>query len=237
MAQSPPVKSPLDTSAAPSVSAAVNSRRSVRAFLPTPVDTDELRQLIADAARAPSGTNLQPWHTHLLTGDSLRAVVREVQADYDAGVAYEEQRKYYPDKFFEPYLGRRRTVGWGLYSLLGIGKTDRDKMAAQHRRNYQFFDAPAAFFFTIHRDLNVGSWLDYGMFLQNVMLLARERGLHTCPQAAWCGYHSAIRRVLPIADEEVIVCGMAIGHADPDAVENTLLTERASLQESFSHHG
>ncbi|MGB0867930.1 MAG: nitroreductase [Granulosicoccaceae bacterium] len=230
-------QSPLDTTASASVTDAINTRRSVRAFLPTPVDTQQLKDLIESAARAPSGTNIQPWHTHLLTGDSLAAVVKEVQADYDQGVAYDEERQYYPDKFFEPFLGRRRAVGWGLYKLLDIGKTDREKMAAQHRRNYQFFDAPAAFFFTIHRDLNVGSWLDYGMFLQNVMLLAREQGLHTCPQAAWCGYHAAIRRALPLSDDEVVVCGMAIGHADPDAVENTLLTERASLEESFSHHG
>lgn len=229
-------QSPLDLTASTRVSDAVNSRRSVRAFLPTPVETNTLKDIITAAARAPSGTNIQPWHTHLLTGDSLAAVVKEVQADFDSGAPYEEERKYYPDKFFEPYLGRRRTVGWGLYELLGLGKTDRAGMTAQHRRNYQFFDAPAAYFFTIHRDLNVGSWLDYGMFLQNVMLLAREHGLHTCPQAAWCGYHKGIRRALPLCDDDVIVCGMAIGYADPDAIENSLLTERASLQENFSHH-
>lgn len=230
-------QSPLDMQPAAQVSDAINSRRSVRAFLPTAVETATLQQIISTAGRAPSGTNIQPWHSHLITGDTLAAVIKEVQADFDAGATYSEQRKYYPDKFFEPYLGRRRAVGWGLYNLLGIGKTDREKMAAQHRRNFQFFDAPAAFVFTIHRDLNVGSWLDYGMFLQNVMLLAREEGLHTCPQAAWCGYHSAIRRAMPLSDDEVVVCGMAIGHADPDAIENTLLTDRAPLEDSFSHHG
>ncbi len=192
--------------------------------------------MISRAARAPSGTNIQPWHSHLLLGDSLKAVIAAVQQDYDAGVPFEEESKYYPDVFEEPYLARRRAVGWGLYELLGIGRKDRDKMAAQHRRNFQFFDAPAAFVFTIHRDMNVGSWLDYGMFLQNIMLLAREQGLHTCPQAAWCGYHQAIRRAIDLPEEHLVVCGMAIGYALPDSIENTLLTERASLDQNFSLH-
>lgn len=229
-------QSPLDTKAAASVSEAIQSRRSVRAFLPTPVDSAVLKDIITTASRAPSGTNIQPWHSHLITGDTLAAVIKEVQSDFDTGAPYTEERKYYPDKFVEPYLGRRRAVGWGLYKLLDIGKTDREKMAAQHRRNFQFFDAPAAFVFTINRDLNVGSWLDYGMFLENVMLLAREHGLHTCPQAAWCGYHSAMRRAMPISDDDVVVCGMAIGYPDADAIENTLLTDRAPLEENFSHH-
>lgn len=226
----------LDTSAASSVSAAIDSRRSVRAFLDTPVETATLQAIISRASRAPSGTNTQPWHSHLLLAGSLKAVITEVQRDYDAGVPFEEESKYYPNTFIEPYLSRRRTVGWGLYALLDIGKKDREKMAAQHRRNFQFFDAPAAFVFTVHRDMNVGSWLDYGMFLQNIMLLAREQGLHTCPQAAWCGYHKAIRRAITLPDDHTFVCGMAIGYANPDAIENTLRSERAPLDENFSLH-
>ncbi len=230
-------QSPIASEASSRVSDAINSRRSARAFLPKEVEVTKLQDIIRCANRAPSGTNIQPWHSHLLTGDSLAAVIKEVQIDFDAQVPYSEERQYYPDKFFEPFLSRRRAVGWGLYDLLDIGKRDREKMTAQHRRNFQFFDAPAAFLFTIHRDLNVGSWLDYGMFLQSAMLLAREHGLHTCPQAAWCGYHTAIRRALPLSEEEVLVCGMAIGYADPEAIENSLFTERASLEENFSHHG
>ncbi len=228
--------SPVELRASTRVSDAIDSRRSVRAFLDTPVEIETLKSIIASANRAPSGTNIQPWHTHLLSGSSLDAVVSEVQHDYDAGVPFDEEYKYYPDKFIEPYLARRRAVGWGLYQLLDIGKRDREKMNAQHRRNFQFFDAPAAFLFTIHKGMNVGSWLDYGMFLQNVMLLAREHGLHTCPQAAWCGYHQAIRRAVALPQDETLVCGMAIGHADPDAVENTLRSERASLDENLSMH-
>ena len=214
-----------------SVTDAVVTRRSLRAFLPKPVSTDLLQEILTTASRAPSGTNMQPWNVHFLTGNSLRKVSEAVLEDFDNDVPYDEEQPYYPDKFFEPYLARRRKVGWDLYTLVGIEKGDKQKMKAQHRRNYEFFSAPAGAVFTIHRDLNIGSWLDYGMYLQNVMLLAREAGLHTCPQAAFCGYHKSIRRALPLKDEEVVVCGMTIGYADFSAVENTLETERADASE------
>ena len=214
-----------------SVTDAVITRRSLRAFLPKPVSTDLVQQILTTASRAPSGTNMQPWNVHLLTGNSLRKVSDAVLEDFDNDVPYDEEQPYYPDKFFEPYLARRRKVGWDLYTLVGIGKGDKEKMKAQHRRNYEFFSAPVGAVFTIHRDLNIGSWLDYGMYLQNVMLLAREAGLHTCPQAAFCGYHKSIRRALPLKEEEVVVCGMTIGYADFDAIENTLETERADASE------
>lgn len=214
-----------------SVTDAVVTRRSLRAFLPKPVSTDLVQQILTTASRAPSGTNMQPWNVHLLTGNSLRKVSDAVLEDFDNDVPYDEEQPYYPDKFFEPYLARRRKVGWDLYTLVGIGKGDKEKMKAQHRRNYEFFSAPVGAVFTIHRDLNIGSWLDYGMYLQNVMLLAREAGLHTCPQAAFCGYHKSIRRALPLKEEEVVVCGMTIGYADFDAIENTLETERADASE------
>jgi len=213
------------------VTDAVVTRRSLRAFLPKPVSTDLIQQIFTTASRAPSGTNMQPWNVHLLTGNSLRKVSDAVLEDFDNDVPYDEEQPYYPDKFFEPYLARRRKVGWDFYTLVGIGKGDKEKMKAQHRRNFEFFSAPVGALFTIHRDLNIGSWLDYGMYLQNVMLLAREAGLHTCPQAAFCGYHKSIRRALPLKEEELVVCVMTIGYADFDAVENTLETERADASE------
>ncbi len=216
---------------ATSVTDAVATRRSLRAFLPDAVSTELLQDIFSKAARAPSGTNMQPWNVHLLTGESLQKVSNAVCKDFDNDVPFDEEQPYYPDKFFDPYLARRRKVGWDLYNLVGIEKGDKAGMKAQHRRNYEFFSAPAGAMFTIHRDLNIGSWLDYGMYLQNVMLLAREAGLHTCPQAAFCGYHKAIRSVLSLKDEEVVVCGMSIGYGDFEAIENTLETERASLQE------
>lgn len=216
---------------AATVSDAVVTRRSLRAFTSQSVSQQVLEDIFTTAARAPSGTNMQPWRVRVLREQALRRVSDAVLADYDADVPYDDEVSYYPDKFFEPYLARRRKVGWDLYTLLGIAKGEKDKMKAQHRRNFEFFSAPVGAVFTIHRDLNTGSWLDYGMFLQNVMLLAREAGLHTCPQAAFCGYHKALRRAMPIEDSEIVVCGMSIGYAEFEAIENTLETERAELSE------
>ncbi len=166
-----------------------------------------------------------------MAGDAKEALSRDILAAHDAaGEGHAAEVRYYPREFFEPYLGRRRKIGWDLYGLLGIEKGEKEKMHAQHGRNYTFFDAPVGLIFTIHRDLETGSWLDYGMFLQNVMLAARGRGLHTCPQAAFTQYHKIIRGHLPLSDDEVVVCGMSIGYADPAAVENTLYTEREPVE-------
>lgn len=225
---------PDPTISSRSVSDAVLTRHSLRAFTSAPVDDAVLKDIFDKSARAPSGTNMQPWRVHLFTGETLASVSGAVLAAYDNDEPYQAEEPYYPDKFFEPYLGRRRKVGWDLYTLLGIEKGDKTKMKAQHRRNFEFFSAPVGVVFTIHRDLNTGSWLDYGMFLQNVMLLVREAGLHSCPQAAFCGYHKAIRTALPLTEDEVVVCGMSIGYADFDAIENSLSTERADFSEFVS---
>ena len=215
------------------VTSAINTRRSLRAFLPTTISEDQLRTLFQCASRAPSGTNMQPWNTYVLTENSLRCVCSAVcDAFDDGGGGYSGETRYYPEEWFDPYLARRRQVGWALYNLLGIAKGDRVATRAQHRRNFKFFDAPVGLIFTIHRDLATGSWLDYGMYLQNIMLLAREQGLHTCPQAAWADYHAVLREQLPIEAEEMVVCGMALGYADPDAIENSLVTERVDIEEN-----
>ncbi|MEO1397552.1 MAG: nitroreductase [Pseudomonadota bacterium] len=209
------------------VDEAMTSRRSIRAFLDTPVPEDTVREILNVAARAPSGTNMQPWKVYVLTTEVLERVkAATVEAFSDGKFPREQVYKYYPDAFFEPYKSRRKKVGLDLYSLLGIAKGEGEKMFAQHKRNYLFFDAPVGMFFTIHKDLEIGSWLDYGMFLQNIMTAARGRGLDTCPQAAWPPYHKAVRSVIDIPEEEILVCGMALGHADKSAVENTLMTER-----------
>ena len=217
---------PANDSAA--VDHAISSRRSIRRFLPTPVPLATVEAILDAAARAPSGTNMQPWRGYGLAGPARNALVNAVQAAFDAAdPGHKQEVPYYPDEFFEPYLSRRRAVGWDLYGLLGIAKGEAIKMKAQHRRNFQFFDAPVGMIFTIDRRLATGSWLDYGMFLQNVMTAARGRGLDTCAQAAWAHYHKAIRPVLGLTEAEIVVCGMALGHADPDAPENTLVTNRA----------
>ncbi|PID61782.1 MAG: nitrobenzoate reductase [Gammaproteobacteria bacterium] len=218
---------------AASTSDAVQSRRSLRAFLPEDVPDETLRYILDTAQRAPSGTNMQPWHTLVVRGATREKLCDAACAAFDdPAVKPECTEPYYPETWFSPYVERRRKVGWDLYGLLGIGKGDKDRMHAQHRRNYRFFDAPVGLIFTIHRDLATGSWLDYGMYLQNIMLLAREAGLHTCPQAAWADYHAVIREVLPVDDDHHVVCGMSLGYADPDAVENSLLTERAPIEET-----
>ena len=218
-----------DPEASP-VDRAIVTRRSVRAFRDTPVPRETVEAILRVAARAPSGTNMQPWKVYVATGDRLARVSEAALAQHDA-LKFDQDYKYYPDEFFEPYRTRRKTVGVGLYALLGIAKGDHVAMHGQHGRNFRFFDAPVGMIFTIDRRLEIGSWLDYGMFLQNVMVAARGRGLDTCPQAAFAGVHAALRSVLDIPDGEVVVCGMALGHADTQARENRLETERADLDE------
>ena len=217
---------------AETVEEAIASRRSVRAFLPDPVDAETVSDILKLAARAPSGTNMQPWRVYVTTGEAKERLSRAVlESGIRAEKAKWDEYKYYPEKFFEPYYGRRRAVGYALYGHLGIGKRDVDQMRAQHDRNFVFFDAPVGMIFTIDRRLNQGSWIDYGMFLQNIMIAARAKGLHTCPQAAFAPYHNQIRPALGIPDEEIVVCGMALGYEDVSKPENDLRTDRAPLEE------
>lgn len=211
------------------VDAAITSRHSMRAYLPTPVPRETVERILEVAARAPSGTNTQPWKVHVLTGDAKARLSRRIRAAYDdpaERARHAEEYAYYPTEWRSPYIDRRRKVGWDLYGLLGIGKADKARMHEQHGKNYDFFGAPVGLIFTIDRVLQQGSWLDYGMFLQNIMVAARARGLDTCPQAAFTQFHRLIADELGLPDGEMVVCGMALGHADPAAVENTLVTER-----------
>ena len=211
------------------VEEAITSRHSIRAFLPTPVPRETIEAILAVAARAPSGTNTQPWHVAVLTGAALQSLSAKLVAAYDDPLErarHTEEYAYYPTEWRSPFIDRRRKVGWDLYGLLGIAKTDKERMHAQHRRNYEFFGAPVGFMFTIDRIMRQGSWLDFGMFLQNVMVAARGRGLDTCPQAAFTPFHRLITEAIGIPDDQQLVCGMSLGYRDPDAIENTLVTER-----------
>ncbi len=212
---------------ATSIDDAISSRHSVRSFLDRPVARETIEEILEVARFAPSGTNTQPWLVYVLGGEVKKALSAEILADHEVHPEREEREyEYYPTDWFEPYLGRRRACGWGLYGSLGIERGQKDRMGEQRARNYTFFDAPIGMMFTIERRLTVGSWMDLGMFLQNVMLAARGHGLHTCPQAAFANYHTIIRRHLPIPDEEIVVCGMAIGYRNPDAPENVWRTDR-----------
>ena len=190
------------------VDSVIRGRRSVRGFLSTPVSRELILEILDVAARAPSGTNIQPWHVIVVTGaqkKALSAELIETALDPEKDSEHSQEYSYYPEKWVQPYIGRRRKVGYDLYGLLGISKGDKEKMARQFARNYAFFDAPVGLFFTIDRIMGQGSWLDYGMFLQNVMLAARARGLDTCPQAAFIKYHRIVNRHLDIPDGEQIV--------------------------------
>lgn len=222
---------PLSVADLNPVEEAVGQRRSVRAFKPDPVPRATVERILEVAARAPSGTNMQPWKVHVLTGAAKQELSSAILEAFDGEEEHKGEWAYYPKQFRDPYLARRRKVGWDLYGLLGIVKGDHEKMHVQHGRNYAFFDAPVGLIFTIDRDLEIGSWLDYGMFLQNVMVVARSHGLETCPQAAFAPYHKVVRRVLGLEENEAVVCGMSLGYADWDKVENTLITERAPLEE------
>jgi nitroreductase len=225
-----------------SVDAAIASRFSCRAFLrDRPVARADIEHILDVAARAPSGTNTQPWKVYVLQGAARDTLADKVCAAHDALYAdptlaeqYREEYDYYPTKWIPPYIDRRRENGWGLYGLLGIQKGEKDKMHAQHQRNFRFFDAPVGLMFTMDRILGRGSLMDYGMFLENIMVAARARGLHTCPQAAWNGFAKIILPHIGAGENEMIVCGMSLGYADLGARVNTFHTPREAAS-SFTH--
>ena len=217
---------------APDVFDAARTRRSIRAYKPDPVSPEVLREIVALGRHAPSGSNIQPWRVHVLSGTTLKRVGSAIQRAFlDDEPGHKRDYNYYTDPVYEPYLARRRQCGWGLYNLLGIGRGDREKSRAYRARNYDFFGAPVGLVFTIDRGLERGSWLDYGMFLQTIMLAARARGLHSCPEAAIASYPDIVRSELSISGEWIVICGMALGYADPDALINTYQPPRIGVDE------
>lgn len=224
-------------SVATMVDQVIRDRRSVRAFLPTPVPRSDIEAILEIAARAPSGTNTQPWHVYVLSGARKQALSDEiVQTFFDpnALAQHHEEYDYYPATWVEPFLSRRRRIGLDLYGLLGLTRDNLVGMKAQQARNYRFFDAPVGLIFTMDRVMGQGSLLDYGMFMQNIMIAARARGLDTCPQAAFNQFHKIIARQLDLPASQKITCGMALGYADPSKIENTLETVREPLA-NFAH--
>lgn len=212
---------------------AIASRRSVRAFLPEPVPRETVERLLRLASRSPSGTNVQPWKVRVVAGEKRQALSRAIQQAIDAEgpEAHKREWNYYPQRWREPYLSRRRKIGWDMYSLLGVAKGDFEGTERHRRRNFDFFDAPVGMIFTLDEDLEIGSWMDLGIFLEAIMIAARSHGLHTCPQAAFADYHAVIRRELAIPEREIVICGMALGHADESQPVNALVTERAGPAE------
>ena len=217
---------------------AIQSRKSIRAFKPDPVPIETIKEILRISQRAPSGTNTQPWHVYVCAGDVKQALSDNVLAMARAGTgkSYADY-DYYPAKWNDIHQARRRGVGWGLYGLLGIQKGDREASARQGARNFVFFDAPVGIFITVDSYLAKGNWADTGMYIQTVMLAAKAFGLDTCPQAAWIPYQEAVYRHLGIPEHQSLVTGMSLGYADPDKIENTLVSERAELEDVATFRG
>ena len=219
----------------------IASRMSVRAFTQQAVQKSDLLDILEVASRAPSGTNCQPWHVYVLQGKSRELLVEKACQAHEAmrsnpelASEYVEEYDYYPTQWVSPYIDRRRENGWGLYGLLGIGKADRKKMHLQHQRNFKFFDAPVGLMFTVDRVMGRGSLVDYGGFMQNIMIAAKARGLDTCPQAAWNGFSKIVMPHIGASANEMLVCGMALGYADQAEIVNTFHTPRVPVAD-FTH--
>lgn len=226
------------TDPSPSVSHAIQTRRSVRAFLPDPVPESTVREILEIASRSASGGNLQPWKVSVLAGAARDALVDAV-ADRMKETPFGEGPEYdiYPPDLEQPYRGRRGKVAADMYALVGIERDDSEARARQMGRNFAFFDAPVGMFISIDRNMGPPQYSDLGIFLQSIMLLARERGLHTCPQEAWSLWGKSIREFTGIPQEELIFCGVSLGYATPEAAINQLYTDRASVDDFASFKG
>jgi len=221
-----------------SVTEAVSSRSSKRAFLEKPVAGDLVRRLLMAAGRSPSGGNLQPWHVHVLGGDELtrfKALMLQKMAidPRGDGPGYD----IYPSDLNDPYRARRARCGEDMYGTMGIGRDDKNARVMFLAGNFQFWGAPVGIFFSIDRRMGPPQWSDLGMYIQTFMLLAREAGLDSCPQEAWTLWHRTVADFIGLPEGQMLFCGLALGHADPAHPVNRLRTERAQLEEFAVFHG
>ncbi|WP_332060745.1 nitroreductase [Bartonella sp. CB74] len=206
------------------------SRKSIRAFTDQPVTQETIKEILKLATRSPSGANIQPWQVIVLTGKVLQQVGQELSQLVLSGVQGKRAHNYYPRQWREPYISRRKKMGLDLYKSLGIQKDEQEKMLHQKAKNFSFFGAPVGLLFTMDHDMEMGSWLDLGMFMQTIMLAARGFGLDTCPQAVFADYHEQIRKILSVPSDRHIICGMALGYRDVNAPENNFETEREPIE-------
>ena len=220
------------------VDEAIRSRKSVRRYLSTSVPISVVHHILRVAARAPSGNNVRPWKVYVVAGEARQ---RLCEALIDAATHEPDRHRpeyaYYPTTWVEPYLERRRRCGFGLYASLGIARDDAAAREHQMLRNYTFFDAPAGLLVTLDRRLNTGSFINLGIFIQNILVAACAQGLHTCAQEAFAWYHKVARAQMPISDHKILACSIALGHEDLSAPENALITERAEVEAFASFHG
>lgn len=220
------------------VDEAIKSRFSARRFLPTPIARETVEHILAISGRAPSGHNVQPWKVYVTAGEAKDKLCAEIMEAAVKGIDQDQQEyEYYPLEWHEPYISRRRAVGYALYEKLAIAREDKQARIDQLNRNYLFFDAPVGMFVTLDRRMNTGSWMDLGMFIENILLSARGQGLHTCAQAAFIWAHGIVRRHLDLSDNEILACGIALGHLDEKAPENSLYTDRLPVSEIAKFYG
>ncbi len=220
------------------VSEAVETRMSCRAFLPTRVPEATVRSVLEAARRSPSGGNLQPWYIHVLTGEPLAQLVAAVRGQLPQFPRGEgSEYDIYPKDLGEPYRSRRFKCGEDMYATLGVPREDKLARMLQFARNYEFFGAPVGLFFYVDRQMGPPQWSDLGMFMQTVMLLAREQGLHTCAQEAWSVWHRTVGQFLQVSPQQMLFSGMALGYRDESARINRLRTDRAALVEIATLRG
>lgn len=212
------------------VTEAIRNRKSTRAFLDKPVPDEVITTVLECARWAPSGVNSQPWQVAVVTGETKRQLGNALAKQRANGETPRQDYNYYPTQIEEPYISRKRACGHALYSALGIKRNDIETRKAQWMKNYHGFGSPVALLFFIDAILNKGSWVDAGMFIQNVMLAARGFGLETCPQAALAEYPDVIRNILNIPDSKKLICGMALGYADYDDPSYQYRTEREPVE-------
>jgi nitroreductase len=218
---------------------AIATRYSCRAFLPEPVTQEIVRDIIERAARAPSGGNLQPWIVHAIAGARLEELKALLRPRFEKELPRGEGAEYdvYPRELKEPYYGRRAQVGNQLYASLGIPREDRPARYRQFSRNYLFYDAPVGIFVSIDRTMGPPQWSDVGGFIQNIMLLARAYGLHTCPQEAWTSWHKTVSAFIKLPPEHILFCGIALGYADETAPINRWRAEREPAEAFATFEG
>jgi nitroreductase len=231
------IKNAPVTTASRTAAEAIESRRSIRAYRSDAVPRKLIEEVLQLAAHAPSGSNLQPWKVHVLVGDALARVCGALTAAFLGDEpGHQRDYKYYTDPLFEPFVARRKVCGVGLYNVLGILRDEKDRMKAQRALNYSFFGAPVGLIFTIDQRLEKGSWLDYGMFMQTIMIAARSAGLHTCPQASIGEFPDVVRRELKLGSDQIVVAGLAMGFADTSAIVNSFSPPREPLSSFATFH-
>lgn len=215
-----------------SVTDALLERRSTRAFLDRPVAARLVRDVIDIACRAPSSSNMQPWRLVAMTADDLDRLKAAVRQSLTANPMGEgSEYKIYPPDLKEPYNGHRRKCAEDMYATIGLPRENKIGRLMHFARNFDFFGAPVGMILSIDRAMEPGQWADLGIFLQSLLLLAHERGLATCPQAAWAAMHKTVRAHLGLPDELMVYCGISLGYADPTQPINSLRTDRASFAE------